>query len=292
MKESAISTRAYAYYPGCSLHGTAREYDISVRLVCQKLGIELRELPDWTCCGASSAHFTNRLLSLALPTRDLQTAEELELPVAVACALCFGRLKTAAHDLENETTRSQVSDILGKKIGSFTPVVHLLQIIDREKESLPITKSLKGLKVACYYGCYLVRPRQIVDLDDEENPQIMDQIVAALGAEVIDWPFKTECCGASLPLTRPDIVLKLSHRLLKQAKQHGADCLAVACPMCHSNLDIRQGQIRAKYKDGTNMPVLYFTQLTGLAMGFTPEQLLMNKHLSNPLPLLKEKGLA
>ena len=292
MKKSTTSTCTYAYYPGCTLHSTAREYDVSARLVYQKLGIELRELPDWTCCGASSAHLTNRLLSLALPTRELQTAGELGLPLTAACALCFSRLKMAAHELKDEATRSQISDILGKKIGNITPVVHLLQIIDMEKESLPITKPLQGLKVACYYGCYLVRPRQIAELDDEENPQIMDQLVAALGAEVIDWPFKTECCGASLPLTRPDIVLKLCHRLLKQAKQHGADCLAVACPMCHSNLDIRQGQIRAKYKDGISMPVFYFTQLMGLAMGFTPKQLLINKHFSDPLPLLKEKGLA
>lgn len=289
-KSNTVIT-TYAYYPGCTLHSSAREYDVSARLVYQKLGIELRELPDWSCCGASSAHSTNHLLSLALPARDLQTAEEMGLSVVAACALCFSRLKTATHELKNEATRSEISNILGRKIRGTTQVVHLLQIVDGKKESLPITKPLNGLRVACYYGCYLVRPREIAELDSDENPKIMDKLVAALGAEAIDWPLKTECCGASLPLTRPDIVLQLCQRLLKQAKQHGADCLAVACPMCHSNLDTKQRQIQARYSDGISMPVFYFTQLMGLAMGFTPKQLLLDKHFSDPLPLLKEKGL-
>ena len=292
MVESNTEITKYAYYPGCSLHSSAREYDVSARLVYQKLGIELQELPDWNCCGASSAHSTNHLLSLALPARDLQTAEELGLPLVAACALCFSRLKIANYELKNEATRSEISNILGRKINGTTEVRHLLQIVDGKKESLAITKPLTGLKVACYYGCYLTRPREIAEMDSEENPQIMDKLIAALGAEVIDWSLKTECCGASLPLTRPDIVLKLCHRLLKQAKQSGADCLAVACPMCHSNLDTKQKQIQATYSDDVSMPIFYFTQLMGLAMGFTPKQLLLDKHFSNPLPLLKEKGLA
>jgi heterodisulfide reductase subunit B len=171
-------------------------------------------------------------------------------------------------------------------------VVHLLKVLEEEKEDLPLKRPLTGLKVACYYGCLLVRPRDILDFDDEENPQIMDHLIEALGAQSIDWGFKTECCGASLPLTRKDIVLTLSHRILYQAKQLGADCLAVACPMCHSNLDTTQREIEAKYKDGVGLPILYFTQLVGLAMGFSPKQLLLNKHLTDPLPMLKEKELA
>ena len=291
MNKSDTLTKTYAYYPGCTLHSSAKEYDVSTRLVYQKLGIELRELPDWSCCGASSAHSSNQLLGLALPARNLHIAEEMGLPLAAACALCFSRLKIATHKLRDEATRAEISDILGQKIQGTAEVVHLLQIVEAQKDSLPITKPLKDLRVACYYGCYLVRPREIAGLGSSENPQIMDNLVAALGAEAIDWPLKTECCGASLPLTRPDIVIKLCQRLLKQAKQHGADCLAVACPMCHSNLDTKQKQMQTRSSDDTSMPIFYFTQLMGLAMGFTPRQLLLDKHFTDPLSLLKEKGL-
>lgn len=287
-----MTPRVYAYYPGCTLHSTAKEYDVSARLVCQSLGIELRELEDWTCCGASSAHSTSDLLSIALPARELQAAEEMGLPLAVACAMCFSRLKFAIHELNDQATLGLVSDIIGGELRNTIEVVHLLKVLEEEKEDLPLKRPLTGLKVACYYGCLLVRPRDILDFDDEENPQIMDHLIEALGAQSIDWGFKTECCGASLPLTRKDIVLTLSHRILYQAKQLGADCLAVACPMCHSNLDTTQREIEAKYKDGVGLPILYFTQLVGLAMGFSPKQLLLNKHLTDPLPMLKEKELA
>lgn len=287
-----MTPRVYAYYPGCTLHSTAKEYDVSARLVCEGLGIELRELEDWTCCGASSAHSTSDLLSIALPARELQAAEEMGLPLAVACAMCFSRLKFAIHELNDQATLGLVSDIIGGELRNAIEVVHLLKVLEEEKEDLPLKRPLTGLKVACYYGCLLVRPRDILDFDDEENPQIMDHLIEALGAQSIDWGFKTECCGASLPLTRKDIVLTLSHRILYQAKQLGADCLAVACPMCHSNLDTTQREIQAKYKDGVGLPILYFTQLVGLAMGFSPKQLLLNKHLTDPLPMLKEKELA
>ena len=287
-----MTTRAYAYYPGCTLQSTAKEYDVSARLVCQSLGIELRELEDWTCCGASSAHSVSELLGTALPARELRAAEEMGLPLVVACAMCFSRLKFAIHELKDQTKLDLVSDIIGGELHNAVEVVHLLKVLDEERENLPVTRPLTDLKVACYYGCLLGRPRDIIDFDDEENPQSMDRLIQSLGAQSINWGFKTECCGASLPLTRLDIVLTLSHRLLSQAKQLGADCLAVACPMCHSNLDTRQKEIEAKYKDGVGLPVLYFTQLVGLAMGLSPEELLLNKHFTDPRPMLRAKGLA
>jgi heterodisulfide reductase subunit B len=280
----------YAYYPGCTLRSTAKEYDASTRLVCNELGIELRELEDWTCCGASSAHTISRLLGIALPARELQAAEEMGLPLAVACAMCYSRLKLAAHELSDGATLNLVSGILGKEFHNAVEVVHLLKVL--ENEAIPVKRPLTGVRVACYYGCLLVRPPDIVGFDDEENPQIMDRLVEVLGAQAIDWGFKTECCGASLPLTHPDIVLRLSHRLLSQAKRSGADCLAVACPMCHSNLDTHQKEMKAKYKDDFELPVLYFTQLVGLALGLSPKQLLLDKHLTDPLPMLRNKGLA
>ncbi|TET88607.1 MAG: heterodisulfide reductase subunit B [Dehalococcoidia bacterium] len=282
----------YAYYPGCTLHSTAKEYDVSARLVCGKLGIKLQELEDWTCCGASSARPTSHLLSIALPARELQAAEEMGLPLAVACALCFSRLKHAAYELTDKAELDLVSELLGKEFHNTTEVMHLLKVLYETSDAMPLRRPLKGLKVACYYGCLLVRPQEVVDFDDVENPQIMDRLIEKSGAEGIEWDFKTACCGASLPLTRRDVVLKLSYRILSQARRLGADCVAVACPMCHSNLDAYQKEMEARYKDKLELPVLYFTQLVGLALDFSPKQLLLDKHFTDPLPMLKDKGLA
>jgi heterodisulfide reductase subunit B len=289
-----MTQRVYAYYPGCTLHSTAKEYDASTRLVCNELGIELRELKDWACCGASSGHSMGRLLGVALPARELQLAEEGGLPLVAPCAMCYFRLKVAAHELVDEITLNTVRGLLAKEFRNAAKVVHLLEVVAEDKETVrsKLKRSLAGMRVACYYGCLLVRPRDILQFDDEENPQMMDRLMEMLGAESIDWGFKTECCGASLPLARPDIVLRLSHRILSQAKQSGADCIVVACPMCHSNLDTHQKEMKEKYEDGIGLPVLYFTQLLGLALGFSARQLLLDKHLTDPLPMLGDKGLA
>lgn len=284
--------KTYAYYPGCTLHSSAKEYDVSARLVCEKLDIGLQELEGWICCGASSAHTTSELLSIALPAHELLAAEELGLPLTVACAMCFSRLKYTAHELADGEKLSLISELLGKELHNTTEVVHLLEVFHDIKDAIPVSRPLSGLNIACYYGCLLVRPREIVNLDDDENPQMMDRLMEALGAGTIDWDFKTACCGASLPLTRRDMVMKMSHRILSQARQKGADCVAVACPMCQSNLDMFQKEMKAVYEDDFELPVLYFTQLTGLALGLSPKQLLINNHYTDPLPMLKEKGLA
>ena len=283
--------RVYSYYPGCSLHGTAEEFDISTRLVCQKLGIELRELEDWICCGASAAHSTDHLLSLALPAYILKQAEEQGLPLAVPCAMCFSRLKFALHELEDNDTMDLVSRTLEKELSTAVTVDSVLEVLG--DESLPITveKSLSGLKVACYYGCLLVRPPEVVKFDDAENPQTMERIMKRLGAEPVEWGLKTACCGAGVAFPRLDIVLKLSHRLLTLAQQSGADCVAVACPMCHANLDMYQKDMKSKYGHRIDMPIIYFTQLMGLAMGLKPKELHLNKHITDVMPMLRRKKL-
>ncbi len=281
----------YAYYPGCTLRSTEKEYDISTRLVCQELGITLQELEDWTCCGASSAHTINELLSIALPARDLQKAEEMGLPIVAACALCFARLKRTAHDLADKEKLDLVNNLLGIEFHNTTEVYHLLKVLYGKRDGIIPTKRLNGLKIACYYGCVLVRPSAITDFDDVENPQIMDRLMEKLGAETVGWAFKTECCGASLPITKNEMVLKLSHRILSQAKQAGADCIAVACPMCHNNLDAYQKDMKKVYRDDFEMPVLFFTQLIGLALSFSAKQMHLNKHFTDPLPMLRDKGL-
>ncbi|MDM8000864.1 MAG: CoB--CoM heterodisulfide reductase iron-sulfur subunit B family protein [Dehalococcoidia bacterium] len=289
----SMTTASYAYYPGCTLHATAKEYDASARAVCEKMGIGLEELKDWTCCGASSAHTTNEMLAIALPARDLLAAEKMGKPIAVACALCFNRLKVTEHELASDKSKLEtVRSLVGSDYANTAEVVHLLQILYDRRSSIAVSRPLKGLKVASYYGCMLVRPHEITQFDDPEDPQMMDKLMVALGAQALEWDFKTACCGASLPLTRRDILLKLSHRILAQAQQFGADCLAVACPMCQFNLDMYQQAINKEYGEKINLPILYFTQLAGLAMGLSLTQLHLDKHIVDPVPVLRKKGLA
>jgi len=287
-----MSTRSYAYYPGCSLHASAAEYDVSTRLVHQRLGIELREVPDWTCCGASSAHRASRLLGYALPAHNLRLAEEMGLPLATPCPACFSRLKFASHDLHDPKRRAAVSEALGGEFRNTVEVLPILATLSPEEVAGAVQKPLRGLKVACYYGCVFVRPGKVTNFDDEENPQSMDRLLQAAGAETIDWAFKTECCGASLSVPRPEVVHRLAGRILAAAKRHGADCVAVACPLCQANLDQRQGAISAQLGERVDMPVIYYTQLLGIALGYSPREMMMERLFVDPVPLLRAKALA
>ena len=288
---------AFSYYPGCSLHGTAKEYDTSLKLVAGKLGLELRELPDWNCCGATAAHSTDELLGLALPARNLRLAAAAGLPVLAPCAMCFNRMKVTQHELDDGNRRSKVEQLLGGTLDAAVlrlEVLSLLNAFDAEEMlaavQSAVVKPLKDLKAVCYYGCLLVRPAAVVGKmngDDPENPRSMDRLVEKLGAQVLDWPFKTECCGASLALARTDVVLALGRRLLAMARAAGADCIVTACPMCHSNLDTRQRQIKKEFGESFDIPVLYVTELMGLAFGFSPHELLIDRHLTDATKLCK-----
>lgn len=287
----------YAYYPGCSLHSTAKEYDVSARVVCQALGIELQEIPGWICCGASSAHMTSRLLSTVLPVKNLILAKELGLDMAVCCAACYSRLRAAdkAMSTDEDDYIADVDEIVGSPYRGEVKVKHLLEImtgeygLDALREK--VTRDLGGLKVAAYYGCLLVRPPEVVAFDEPENPTSMDKLITALGAEAVDWPYKTECCGGSLGFTRTDLVLKLCLDLLQMASDSGAECIMVACPLCQSNLDLRQAQVNKRYQRTFALPILYFTQFVGLALGMDAEELALSKLIVNPKKLLQAKGL-
>jgi heterodisulfide reductase subunit B2 len=287
----------YAYFPGCSLHSTAREYDISTKAVANALDIELIEIPDWICCGATPAHITMHLLSLALPVKNLIKARNMDFyEVVTCCAACFNRLKTANKFMQiDQEHRDKVNKIVGQDYKGEVNVRHFLDVLVNvfglKNLAERVTKKLGKLRVACYYGCLLVRPPEITELDDVEEPHLMDDLMSAIGIETVKWPYKTECCGASFSLTKTDIVLKLSQDILQMAYDEGAQAIVVACPLCQSNLDLRQGMINKKYKKNFNMPILYFTQLVGLALGIEPKKLGFDKHIVNPLNLLKEKGI-
>lgn len=285
----------YAYFPGCSLHSTAKEYDLSTKEVAKALGIELIEIPDWVCCGATPAHITMHLLSLALPVKNLILARKMgSYEVVTCCAACFSRLKIANKFMESDSThRENVEEIVGEPYKGEVKVRHFLDVLANiyglKNLEEKITKKLSGLKVACYYGCLLTRPKEITQLDDLEEPHLIDDLMRAIGIKTVQWPYKTECCGASFSLTKTDIVLRLSRDILQMAYDEGAQAIVVACPLCQSNLDLRQEMINKKYKKDFNIPILYFTQLVGLALGIGPEKLGLQKHAVNPKPLLKEK---
>jgi heterodisulfide reductase subunit B len=268
----------YAFFPGCSLESTAWDFDRSTRAVCRVLGIELTDVPDWVCCGSTPAHASSASLALALPVLNLQKAQALGLPVMTACASCYARLRTANHKVRNGAEdRRRAQRITGKPYEGEVEVHHVLDVLVNhfglDRVRAKISRPLEGLRVACYYGCLLSRPPEIVAFDDPEHPNSMDDLVAAAGAEPVAWPFATECCGASLSMTRTEVVNRLGHKLLSMARRAGAECIAVACPLCQVNLDLRQADAVKAHGELPPTPVLYVTQLLGLALGLSWKEL-------------------
>ena len=283
-----------AYYPGCSLHATAKEYDDSCRLVFKELGVELQEIPGWICCGATPAHLTSHLLGVALPCKNLVLVDEMDLDTVIApCAACFNRLKVADQEVKEDLElKKDVEKVLGRPYSGRVEIKHPLEIIAQdiglEKVRKMVRRELEGLRVASYYGCLLVRPPEAVNFDDPEDPQSLDDLVTTLGGEAVPWAFKTECCGASFSLSETDIVLQLSGEILNEALEAGAECIVVACPLCQSNLDLRQKAIEKKCRKRINLPVLYFSELLGLALGMNMRELGLLKHVVNPTKLLEK----
>lgn len=286
----------YSYYPGCSLHASAKEYDESTQRLFRALDIGLQEVPDWFCCGATPAHNVDELLSLSLCAKNLELAGGVEGDLAVACAACFSRLKTAQHKLAvDPEKRRQVEFAIDAPVSEGKRVKHLLEILARdyglERLAAAVKKPLSDLKVACYYGCLLTRPPEVPELDCVEAPTIMEKVVEAVGAQTVNWSHRLECCGANFTLSRPGVVLKLSGEILASARDAGANCIMVACPLCHGNLDIRQQGIEEATGEHFGLPVFYMTQLLALAVGVRPSKLGLDSMIVNPEPLLKEKNL-
>lgn len=283
------TTMRYSYYPGCTSETTAVEFGLSTEAVCEALEIELIELDDWNCCGASSAHSLDHELALALPGRNVAIAQEAGLDIVIPCPACYQHCRDADIKMrEDEAWREKMERILQFRYEGDARSRHLLEVlssdVDEHKLKEKVIKPLEGLKVASYYGCVLVRPPELTGWDDPEHPMTMDRLMEALGAEPIDWSYKVDCCGASMTLSRGDIVMELSTKIVEGAIEAGADCIVSACGMCEINLDTRQA-LEEK------MPVFYFTELMALAMELPRVEKWLGRHSVDPRPLLRERGL-
>lgn len=280
-----------SYYPGCSLDGTAIEYNASLQRVAKILGFELEELPDWTCCGSSSAHVSDDKLALSLAGRNLIIADRIGQDLLVPCAACYQRLKSADKKLKDGNI---VEGIAHQYAGNFK-IKHSADLIwensGEKRIAEKVKKPLKGLHPVCYYGCLTTRPPRVTDATDPEDPQSMDEIMRTLGADVKNWSFKTDCCGGNLMLTHPDLAKKLVKKLYDMALEAGADCIVVGCPMCQSNLDTRQTEIKKDNGESYNIPIYYFTELMGLAFGDPDSEKWLKKHLTDAKDLLRRNNL-
>ena len=281
----------YAYYPGCSSTGTSVEYDMSSRAICAALGIQLQDVPDWSCCGSTPAHTVDHSLSSALSARNLDQVASMGLDSCITpCPSCLANLKTAKHKMQDENFRDKVNKLLEKPANTQVETKSVLQILVEdygiENIKKKVVKPLTGLVVGAYYGCILNRPAELMQFDSREHPMAMDNIMEALGATVVPFPLKVECCGASFGIPRKDVVMRLSGKLLDTAQEIGALALVTACPLCQMNLDMRQSQINRANGTQHNIPIFYFTQLLGLALGLTEKELGMDKLCVSPRTLL------
>jgi heterodisulfide reductase subunit B len=278
------------YYPGCSLEGTAADYAASIAGIAPLLDVELVELFDWNCCGASSAHSLSHHLALHLPARNLVLAEKAGRDVVAPCALCFNRLKAAEKALLGpEGEELGISYGGGMKIWDLLD--YLTQNVFLEAIAAKVVAPLMNLRAVCYYGCLVARPPAVTDKSDCENPRNMERLLKVLGVKPIDWSFKTDCCGAGLAVARPDIIDTLVQRLYERALEAKAECFVVSCQMCQANLDLSQERISQKFAKDYYLPVFYFTELIALALGHPEATKWLGQHLVDPMPLLKMRGL-
>jgi len=281
----------YAYYPGCSAEATASPLGISVPAVAKALDIDLAELEDWNCCGSTPYHSVNKLEAAAMAARNLAIAEKTGLDLVTPCSNCYVVLASVNEHLkELPSFREKVDEALAAgnlEYGGGVKVRHLAEVlytdITPEVIASKVTKPLKGLKVAAYYGCQLVRPN---GFDDPESPHSLDDLVTSLGAEAIPWEMKARCCGSSLIMPEPDVALELINKILRNAQEHGAQCLITPCPLCQINLDAYQSQVNSKFKTSYNLPVIFVTQLIGVALGIPAKELALSKNIVSPMRVL------
>jgi heterodisulfide reductase subunit B len=260
------------------------------------LDVQLQELEDWSCCGATPAHAVNHELALLLPARNLLLAQGQGKDLLVPCAACYGRSRAAQIDLEqHDEARRKVEETFGQGYRGQFQILSLLDLLSSgpilDQMERNVINPLRGLRVACYYGCLLVRPPRVTGVADYEWPHRMDQVVEVLGGEAVEWSYKTDCCGGSLIIPRPDIAIRLIARILQAAQEAGAECLATACPMCLSNLDTRQQEVSMATGNSYRIPIFYITELIALALGYPRTYTWWRKHLVDPRPVLQARQL-
>lgn len=281
----------FAYYPGCSLHSSALEYDISLRNMLWKLGVELVEIEDWICCGSMAVKSLSRLTAVSLPAKNLAlTFQNGYTDLVTPCSACYFNLKKAGYEIHNNPElRSKVKDIIESPLSQEVNVIHPLQLLyERIDHNLILDKIVKSdftVKVACYYGCLITRPPELNTFDVSEYPESMDELLKLSGFETVPWSYKTDCCGSSFGIIEPEIVLNLLYKIFKEAKDFEADVIAVACPLCYANLDGRQAEVSHKFEMEFNIPILYFSQLMGIALGVPESGIGLWKPMVDPAKL-------
>jgi heterodisulfide reductase subunit B len=288
-----------SYYPGCTLKANAKNFEDSTLCALKKLGLEVEELRRWNCCGTVYSLAADDIIHHVAPVRNLIFSKEAKADALLTlCAMCYNTLKRAndrfKKNAEDRDIINRFMDAEGLAYEGDVKVLHLLEIlrdvIKFENLAQKVVRPLKDLNVASYYGCLLVRPKEI-GLDNVENPQVLDNLMSALGAQAVDFPHKTECCGAYQTVDNPRIVAERTYQILTSARVRGADVVAVSCPLCAFNLDNRQKETVDLYSDFKKMPILYFSQLLGIALGCPVEALRFDLHDVDPKPVLKRKGL-
>jgi heterodisulfide reductase subunit B len=287
------AVRSYTYYPGCTLYTKAKSLDRCARLAAEKVGFRLEEMPSWVCCGAIYNTSQDDFAARIGAQRNVVRASALGDRLVTLCAACYNVLKRAQarlNDPANAVERQRVLDFLDEPYEREVRVLHYLDILKNDigwpALAERLVKPLAGLKVASYYGCLMVRPAVVLDFDDPENPQVMDEFVRTLGGEPVGFDFKAECCGGYLVVNRPGAARDASRRVLDNAKSWGAEAVVTTCPLCQYNLD----KLRKPGKSG-ELPVFYFTQLLGLAVGLPKDELAFDANAVDPVPLLEQKGL-
>lgn len=284
----------YGYYPGCCLKSTCKDFDTSIRAVFRGLNIETEEIKRWICCGSSAVHVASRYLAVALPLDNLAKAQKQGLDeVLVPCAACYARFKFALHDINKDRgLRREVEEALKHNFTERLRIVHPLELFSTDEMIARIIatrkRDLSSLKVVCYYGCFLSRLPD--HFEDVEYPQSMDRAMQAAGAKVLDWGYRTDCCGGNFSITRADIAHNLSRKILEGAKEVGAEAIIVACPFCHMNLDARQGEIEAEVGTKYDMPVYYFSQILAATLGAQEKDLMLHMHFVNPKKVIEKAG--
>lgn len=270
-----------AYFPGCVSKSTGKEMDVSTRTVCSALGIALEELEDWNCCGAT--HVANELVATGLAARNMA---QTDLPIMTSCSICYSNLRSAAQRMEDPEVMAKVNAVLTKKY-SGAKVRHALDVIQEalDKNDALIVVPLKDLKIAPYYGCLMTRPRGV---DSPEFPTMLEKLIKTLKAEPLDFRLKTFCCGGPIFMPQAEAAEDIAYKILKEAKKAGADVIVTLCPLCHLMLDAKQKAIESRRGEKIEIPVLYVTQLVGIALGLGPEELGMNMNAVSPMPLVEK----